>query len=74
MPQASPSPDGGVAIEWHRDDIDFIISIGPRDEPPSAYFSGIGEEWEIDDLRGPIPNGLVDKAFAALMVRELRNG
>lgn len=50
-PQAAPSPDGGVSIEWHLRNVDFVISIGPGDVPPSAFFADSHGEWEIEDLR-----------------------
>lgn len=68
MPQAAPSPDGGVSIEWHRTNLDLVISIGPRDEPPSAYFAGAGQEWEIDDLR-QLSDGRFEAALDALTSR-----
>ena len=50
-PRAAPSPDGGISIEWHLSGVDFVISIGPGDEPPSAFFADSHGEWEIEDLR-----------------------
>ena len=45
--------DGGLSFEWHRHDLDFVVSVAPPgEEPPSAYFRAPGEEWEIEDLRG----------------------
>lgn len=52
-PQAAPSRDGGVSLEWHRTNLDLVVSIGPGHEPPSAYFLARGREWEIPDLREP---------------------
>jgi len=56
-PQAFPTADGGLSLEWHRPDLDFVISIArPDDEPPSAYFRAAAEEWEVNDiLRVPDP-------------------
>ncbi len=68
IPQAAPSPDGGVSIEWHRTNLDLVISIGPGDEPPSAYFADAGQEWEIDDLR-EVTDGRFDAALDALISR-----
>lgn len=67
-PQAAPSADGGVSIEWHRPNLDLVVSIGPGDEPPSAYFSDAGQEWEIDDLRD-VSDGRFDAALDALTSR-----
>jgi hypothetical protein len=68
IPQAAPSPDGGVSIEWHRTNIDLVISVGPGDEPPSAYIANAGQEWEIPDLRGP-SDGRFEAALDALTSR-----
>lgn len=39
-PQVVPMTDGGVQLEWHRDDVDFEISFS--DDDPGVY---------IEDLR-----------------------
>lgn len=66
-PQAAPSPDGGVSIEWHLSGVDFVISIGPGEEPPSAFFADSRGEWEIEDLRRP--DERLSMAIDALTVR-----
>ena len=66
LPQTFPTADGGLSIEWHRSDLDLVISLTPPDgdEPPSAYFRSASDEWEIDDLR--VSDGRLDAAMAAL--------
>lgn len=66
LPQTFPTASGGLSVEWHRPDLDFVISLTPADggEPPSAYFRSANDEWEIDDLR--VPDGRLDAAMAAL--------
>jgi hypothetical protein len=49
--QAFPTADGGLSLEWHQQDLDFVISVAPPgDEPPSAYFRSSTDEWEVEDL------------------------
>jgi hypothetical protein len=66
LPQTFPTAAGGMSIEWHRSDLDFVISLTPREggEPPSAYFRSGNNEWEMDDLR--VPDGRLDAAMSAL--------
>jgi hypothetical protein len=65
-PQAFPTADGGLSLEWHRANLDFVISLSPPDEePPSAYFRTPSVQWEVDDiLRAPDPR--IDAALSAL--------
>jgi hypothetical protein len=51
-PQAAPTSDGGVSFEWHRQDVDFVITISP-DEPSTASFRSGPHAWEIDDFTDP---------------------
>ena len=66
-PQAAPSPDVGVSIEWHLSGVDVVISIGPANEPPSAYVAQAGQEWEFDDIREMDAASRVNAALAALI-------
>lgn len=52
-PQAAPTSDGGLSFEWHRPNLDFVISISPPDEPSTAFFRSGADQWEIDDLSDP---------------------
>ncbi len=53
-PQAFPTADGGLSLEWHRPELDFVISISPPGEEPStAYFRSSTDEWEIDNIHDP---------------------
>jgi hypothetical protein len=66
LPQTFPTGAGGLSVEWHRPDLDFVISLTPPDgdDPPSAYFRYANDEWEIDDLR--VPDDRLGAAMAAL--------
>jgi hypothetical protein len=66
LPQTFPTSDGGLSIEWHRPDLDFVISLPPPDVgvPPTAYFRLGHDESEMDDLR--VPDGRLEAAMAAL--------
>lgn len=65
LPQTFPTADGGLSVEWHGPELDFVISLTPpTGEPPSAYYRTSGEEWEIEDLR--VPDGRLDAALSAL--------
>jgi hypothetical protein len=65
LPQTFPTADGGLSVEWHRPDVDLVISLtAPDEDPPSAYYRSGDEEWEIEDLR--VPDGRLDAALAAL--------
>lgn len=65
-PQVFATPDGGLSFEWHRPDVDFVISLPPPDQdPPSAYFRRSDQEWEASDfLRVPDPR--LDIALSAI--------
>lgn len=64
-PQTFPTPDGGLSLEWHRPELDFVISLAPPgEEPPSAFFRARDEEWEIADLTES--DGRFNAAIAAL--------
>lgn len=65
-PQAFATADGGLSLEWHRPDLDFVISLSPPDEElPGAYFRTPAEQWEVTDfLRVPDPR--LGSALSAL--------
>lgn len=68
-PQAIPTADGGLSLEWHRPELDFVISLAPPHEDPStAYFRTATEHWEID-IFGDGSSRIGD-ALAALMERD----
>ena len=48
LPQTFPTADGGLSLEWHRPDLDFVIFLTPPNgnDPPSAYFRSASTEWE----------------------------
>jgi hypothetical protein len=65
-PQVFPTADGGLSLEWHRPDLDFVISLSPPwDEPPTAYFRTADQEWEASDIFR-VPDPRFDVALSAL--------
>jgi hypothetical protein len=51
-PSIIPTADGGISLEWHDPNRDFVITVPPLGEgDPSAYFwNAAGEEWTISSL------------------------
>ena len=47
-PWVVPTTDGGIQLEWHREDEDLEVEISGG-EDASIYFhsTGTGEEWEV---------------------------
>lgn len=64
-PQVFPTADGGLSLEWHRPNFDFVITVPPpEDGQPSAYLFSPDDEWTIPDLQTPDPR--FASAIAAL--------
>jgi hypothetical protein len=51
-PVLMPTVQGGISLEWHRPDWEFLLRVSPNSSILGAYFfdSTSDEEWEADDV------------------------